>query len=274
MTNSAENSSVRVVDRTLDIIEALARAPRGMPLNALSQAVDLHKATVYRLLQSLVGRHYVIKDEESGKYRLTMRLFDLGSQILGGFNLLGVVRPFLERISDQTHEVVHLAARDDTEIVYLYKEDPNSNVVQMGSRVGSRNPLYCTGLGKSILACLSDTELETVWNQSNIIVRTPHTILSLDDMRRELSEARRLGYAIDDEESEMGVRCVAAAIRDSYGTPFAAISIAAACQRMPPETIRRYGQMVTSATDSISRLFGYAEASRLGMGKQEDGTSL
>lgn len=258
MANSAENGSVRVIERTLDIIEALAGAPRGMPLNALSDAVGLHKATVYRLLQSLVGRHYVIKDEENGKYRLTMRLFDLGSQILGGFNLLGVARPYLERISDETHEVVHLAARDNTEIVYLYKVDPNSNVVQMGSRVGARNPLYCTGLGKSILSCLSNAELESVWTHSNVVARTPRTILSLEDMRRELAEARRLGYAIDDEEGEVGVRCVAAAIRDSHGAPFAAISIAAATQRMPADTIRRYGQLVISATDSISSLFGYA----------------
>ncbi|MGE4277248.1 MAG: IclR family transcriptional regulator [Lawsonibacter sp.] len=270
MANSAENSSVRVVDRTLNIIEALAGAPRGMPLNALSESVGLHKATVYRLLQSLVGRHYVIKDEESGKYRLTMRLFDLGSQILGGFNLLGVARPFLEKISDETHEVVHLAARDNTEIVYLYKEDPNSNVVQMESRVGARNPLYCTGLGKSILAALSDTELETVWKNSSVTARTPRTILSLEDMRKDLAEARRLGYAIDDEEGEVGVRCVAAPIRDSYGTPFAAISIAAATQRMPAETIRHYGQIVISATDSISQLFGYAETSRLNSGNPDD----
>jgi DNA-binding IclR family transcriptional regulator len=264
MTTTTESSSVRVVDRTLDIIEALAGAPHGMQLNVLSEAVGLHKATVYRLLQSLANRCYVVKDEDTGKYRLTMRLFDLSSQILGGFNLLGVARPFLERLSDETHEVVHLVARENTEVIYLHKEDPSGSVVKMNSRIGSRIPLYCTGVGKSILAELSEEDLEAVWQASDIIPRTHRTITTLEDMRRELENVRQLGYAVDDEENEVGVRCVAAAIRNTYGIPFAAISISAAVQRMPVETMRQYGQTVIATADEISRRFGYeAGAQRL-----------
>ena len=219
MANTTESSSVRVVDRTLDIIEALAGAPHGMQLNALSEAVGLHKATVYRLLQSLANRCYVVKDEETGKYRLTMRLFDLSSQILGGSNLLGVARPFLERISDEAHEVVHLVVRENTEVVYLCKEDPCSSVVQMSSRIGSRIPLYCTGVGKSILAGLGDEELEEVWQASNVVPRTYRTITTLEDMRRELEEVRRRGYAVDDEENEVGVRCVRRPSEIPMGSP-------------------------------------------------------
>jgi DNA-binding IclR family transcriptional regulator len=262
MANTVEGVSVRVLDRTLDIIEALAETPRGMQLGPLSEAVGLHKATVYRLLQALAARHYVFKDEETGKYRLTMRLFDLGSQILGSFNLLSVARPFLEKLADQTNEAVHLVVREDTDVVYLYKEDPSSSVVQMSSRIGARNPLYCTGVGKSILAGLTDEEVEAVWATSAIVARTPRTITALDDMRQELKRVCRLGYAVDDEENETGVRCVAASIRNSYGSPFAAISVSAAVQRMPMVAIRRYGALVASAADDISRLYGCAGAPR------------
>jgi IclR family acetate operon transcriptional repressor len=117
-------------------------------------------------------------------------------------------------------------------------------------------------VGKSILAGLTGEEVEAVWATSAIAPRTPRTITDLADMRQELEKICRLGYAVDDEENEAGVRCVAASIRNSYGSPFAAISISAAVQRMPMETIRRYGAFVTSAADDISRLYGYAGAQR------------
>jgi len=248
-------SSVQSVDRIFDLIEALSLTPRGMTLTDLSQAVSLHKSTTHRLLTSLIDNDYVMKDAESGKYRLTLHLFEIGGRILGGMNILSVARPYLEKLSETTNEAVHLAVREGTEIVYLYKDDPYSTV-HMASRVGLRSPLYCTGLGKSILAYLPEAKALELWNRSNIERFTPNTITTFARMQHEMALIREKGYAVDNEEHELGIRCIGVVVKDYSNGPVGAISVSATAVRLNDAKIEEFAPLAISAASNISRLLG------------------
>ena len=249
-------SPVQSIDRVFDIVEALSNVPHGMSLTDLSAAVGLHVSTVHRLLSALVARGYVQKDFETGKYRLTMRLFEIGSRVVGGLNLVSVSRPFLEHLADYTGETIHLVARHGHEVVYLYKEETHSSIVRMASLVGLRNPMYCTAVGKSIMAFLPRDTIRAIWDNTVVTAFTPHTITRFSDLLEELDRSRELGYAVDREEHELGVMCVAAPIFDYSGAPVGAISASAPASRMNPERIADFAKQIMHSAGGITNLLG------------------
>ena len=253
---AASSSPVQSIDRVLDIIEALSEVPGGLSLSELSPRVHLHASTVHRLLAALAARGYVRKSPENGKYRLTLRLFEVGSRIANGSGILSVSRPLLESLREQAGETIHLVLRDGNEIVYLYKEDAGGAEVRMGSSVGSRYPMYCTGVGKSILARLSDEEVARIWNATPVTRFTGHTITSLDALRSELIKVRTVGYAVDREEHEMGVCCIAAAVCDFENRPIAAVSISVPSFRFNHQSEQIFAPMVMSTAHAISQMLG------------------
>lgn len=255
---STPASGVQSADRLLHIIEELSLSPRGQTLTELSEAVQLHKSTTYRMLSTLAAWNYVFKDEESGKYRLTMRMFEIGSRAIGGTNLLSVARPYLEHLYDETDEAIHLVIRDGYEIVYIYKEDSISHSIRMSSRVGLRNPMYCTAVGKSILALLPHEEQLDIWNNSVITPFTPKTITTFESMEKECQLIYERGYALDDEEHERGIRCVAAAICNFSGEPIGALSVSAPAFRLDDSHVKKYSILVMDAAKSIARLLGFS----------------
>ena len=187
---------VQSIDRVFAIVETLASEPHGMTLTDLASSVDLHVSTTHRLLSALVARDYVQKDMETGKYRLTMRLFEISSRVVGGMSLVSVARPFLERLADATNETIHLVARNRDEVVYLYKEDNNNSVTCMSSFVGKRNAMYCTGVGKSILAYLPEEEVCGIWERTTITAYTERTIVDYSTLLLELEQIRKNGVAL------------------------------------------------------------------------------
>ena len=197
----AEKGGVQSVERIFQLIEHLAVHPTGVSLQRLAEETGLAKSTVHRLLASLVGLGYVVQDEENGHYRLTLKMFELSSGIVDSMDIMGVAKAHLERLSQRTGEAVHLVIRDGRDIVYIYKTE--SGPMRMSSRVGLRSPLYCTGVGKAILATLPGDELEDIWTHSNVQKLTDKTITDLEELRSQLVEVRANGYAIDDEENEL-----------------------------------------------------------------------
>jgi len=159
---------------------------------------------------------------------------------------MDVAKAHLERLSQRTGEAVHLVIRDARDIVYIYKTE--SGPMRMSSRVGLRSPLYCTGVGKAILATLPPEEVEDVWNHSSLKKLTSRTVVDLTEMRAN-------GYAIDDEENEMGVRCVAVAIPGPDGRAESAFSISGLAPYMTPERIRRVAALaLDTRTDILADL--------------------
>ena len=259
---SPAHGSVQSIDRVLDIIEALSTAPQGMSLSDLAAMTDLHVSTAHRLVTALVDRGYAKKDTGRGKYRLTLRLFEIGSSASRVLGLLSASKQFLDELADFSQEAVHLVERDSDEVVYLYKSEPAQQLVRMSSCVGCRNPMYCTGVGKSILAFLPEAEAARIWDQSDIQAFTCHTITDWPAMQQEMARIRASGYAMDNEEHEHGVRCVAAPIWNWEDEPVGAISISAPVSRMDETTIQRMVPRLLSATQEISSLLGHVSTAQ------------
>ena len=255
----AEKGGVQSVERIFALIELLAAHPAGASLQTLAQGTALAKSTVHRLLASLVGLGYVSQEETSGRYRLTLKMFELSSGIVNDMAIMEVAKAHLERLAQRTGEAVHLVIRDGQDIVYICKTE--NGPMRMSSRVGMRSPLYCTGVGKAILATLPAGEVAQVWAASRPRKLTERTVADLPHLQEQLETVRAKGYAVDDEENELGVRCVAVAIPGPDGRADSAFSISGLTPYMTPERIRRIAAMALDSRTDILADLGIARRS-------------
>lgn len=245
------------LDRLFQIIEAMSLSPKGIALADLCADTGLPKSTVSRMLSALVAHSYAMQDPDSKRYRLTTRLFEIGCRVAGSSNILTIARPYMESLSSRTGEVVHLVSRVDDDVIYLHKEEPVSSIAAyMSSYVGRRNAMYCTGVGKCILAYLSEAEFQAYWARITPTPFTPHTITAFSVMQGELLRIRERGYAIDNEEHEPGIRCIAAPILDYNENPVAAISLSASVSHLDDAHIADYAPLLLDVTHNISRYYG------------------
>mgnify|MGYP003590124627 CR=1 FL=1 len=182
---------------------------------------------------------------------------EISTRIVGRMDVVSIARPYLKKLSEISGETVHLVEIEGNEAIYIDKVESGSNSIRMVSRIGSRIPLYCSGVGKAILAERSDVEVESVWNSSEIREMTPNTILSLDDFFETIREVRRNGYSLDNEENEMGVRCIAASILNHEGKAKNAFSISAPVGRMTDEKLDKLVKYVLEAKKNISGDLGF-----------------
>ena len=227
---------IQVADRLFLVLETLADAG-PLPLTDLSRRLELNKSTVHRLLTSLMYLGYVKQDTETGKYSLSFKILSLSNRLLEKMDILDTVRPILRQISSKTGETVHFVQIDGTDAVYICKEESTLNSVRMVSKVGNRIPLYCSGVGKAIMADLPEDKVKRIWDTSEIKEYTPHTITNYDELLDCLKQVRRQGYALDDEENERGVRCIAVSLSDYSGIYRYAMSITAPVTRMSDSRI-------------------------------------
>lgn len=251
------NGSVQSIDRVLDILEVLSAVPQGLALSDLAAATSLHASTAHRLLASLASRGYVRKDPESGKYRLTLRLYEISRRVSTVLDLFSASKPLLEVLANDVKEVVHLVERDGSDVVYLRKFEPLLRPISITSSVGLHNPMYCTGVGKSIMAYLPEKDALSIWNDTQVIQFTPKTITTWEALREDLSHVRERGYAIDDEEHDLGVRCIAAPIYNWNGTPVGAMSISGPVARITPDAIDEFSPKLINTAEKISELMGW-----------------
>lgn len=249
---------IQVVDRLFQVIETMS-VTGDIGLIELSNILGLHKSTTHRLLNSLVYMKYAKQDEVTGKYLLTFKFLEISNRIVGRTDIFSLAHPYLKKLSVQTGETIHLVQREGTEAIYIDKVESNVNSVRMGSKVGSIIPLYCSGVGKAILASMTDDEVKAIWQQSKIRKLTPHTITTLKDLFKRLEEVRQRGYAIDDEENEEGVRCIAACILDYKGVSAYAFSLSAPKARMEDARIKELSTYVLQLKEELSKEFGYCE---------------
>ncbi|NLK63528.1 MAG: IclR family transcriptional regulator [Tissierellia bacterium] len=247
---------VQSVDRTLTILEVLSDYSDGLGITEISDLVSLHKSTVHRLLSTLIYKGYVVREEETSKYKITFKLFELGSKKVHKLDLLKISRPYTKMLMESVNEVVHLIIREDTDIVYIDKVEAN-NTISMASRIGKRNPMYCTATGKAILAFLPEDEVLKVWNNSKIIKLTKNTNTDFILFKKELQTIKEKCYAIDDEENEIGVKCVGAPIFDMNGNVVAAISVTGPVTRITDDKIGFISKEVIQCTNLISKEMGY-----------------
>lgn len=252
---------LKALDNALVVLEALARTREGvLGVTELAKLTGLNKTTVSRILLTLMQRGYVDQDPASTKYRLTLKLFELGSLCLERTDLVKEARPVLERLAQLSGEVVHLAVLDQGEAVYIDKVE-TEHAVRMYSRIGRRSPLHCTGVGKVLLAFAGPAEFERLVRERGLRRYTENTITDPEILAKHLAEIRQNEVAFDNEEHEQGIRCVAAPVRDHRAVTVAAISVAGPSLRLTPERQQQLVAPVKEAALEISRRLGYRPAS-------------
>lgn len=242
----------------LDILEALTVANDELSLTQLQARLDLPPPTLHRLLKSLVERGYVEQNQENRHYGPGVKILEIAEAAKRNsrFDLCRVVRPFLERLTEASGETSNLVILNDRKIVYV-EQVPSPRSVRMFTAVGHRAPLYCTGAGKAILARLSENQLDSYVATEKLERLTPHTLTSKAALTRELDSIRERGFALDNEEFEAGVRCVAAPIVDSTGRCLGAISVSGPTTRMSQHLAENLGAEVRLLSTQCSALLGY-----------------
>jgi DNA-binding IclR family transcriptional regulator len=247
---------VQVLDRALSIIDALAGDGPDASLMELSAKLHLHKSTVHRLLMILERHRIVERQPHTGRYQLGLKLFELGSVAIARFNIRDRTRLHLQRLVLEVDETVHLCVLDAGEVLYLDKIEP-SRSVRMASRIGRRTAVHCSAVGKVILAHLPEREADQILEQRGLPRHTPKTIVTMADLKADLKITLRRGYAIDNEEAEEGLRCVAAAILGRNGRPLGAISTSAPSFRLPLDKVPMVAAAVCAAARALSEESGY-----------------
>ena len=246
---------VQSAERIFQVVEMLAEHGE-MGLMEISAALGLHKSTVHRLLMSLVYMGYAKQDAETQKYMLSYKIVSMAGKILDRMDILKVAKPYMERLSDLSGETVHLVQREGNNILYIYKIEAKVGTIRMVSHVGMVHPMYCSGVGKAIMATLTEKEVKQIWNESIIEKKTEHTITDYEEMKRVLAEVRECGYALDDEENEQGVRCIAASLRDYHNEVRYAFSISGPVSRMTRERVEELSVDVKKVQEELSRELG------------------
>lgn len=250
---------VQSVDRTLDVLEALVADEADISLSQLSEQLDLPLGTVHRLLASLIMRGYALQDRETRLYGPGPRLLEVAARAAQHrrFQLDRLARPLLHELTTATGETSNLLVRQGSDGVYR-EQVASPHMVRMFTEVGQRVPLYCTGGGKAILAGSDPALLASYLQATDFVAWTPHTITDPDQLQAELEAARRLGFAIDDQERELGVCCVAAPIYDHSGTCVAAISISGPITRLDRARATALGPQVRELAVRCSRMLGFS----------------
>jgi IclR family acetate operon transcriptional repressor len=247
---------VGVLTKVLSIFDLLDRSPDGLQLRYIAEQTKLNKSTAYRFLAHLEKAGYLVRDS-TGAYLLGPRLVHLGSGSTYQATIRKVSRPVLDILWRETGETVNLAVLDGREVLYLdVLESPHN--FRLVSRIGMRRPLHCTGLGKAILACQSTSFRDELLAVTKLEKLTPHSIIRPADLIAELGRIQRRGYALDDEEVELGARCVAAPILDSSGYVAAGISVSGPTTRISRARTSEIAESVRRAALEISQQLGYA----------------
>lgn len=244
-----EKTGVQSVERIFNLIELLSNHPSGASLQVIAAESGLAKSTAHRLLNSLISLGYVMQDEHNAQYRLTLKMFEISSGIVNDMDVMAIAKTPLDRLAQRTGDAVHLVIRDNEDIIYIYKAV--NGPMRMSSRMGLRAPLYCTAVGKAILSTLPTHQAKAIWEHSNIEKLTPKTITDWDTFNEQLKQVRLRGYAVDDEENEIGIRCVAVSLPEANGQAESAFSISGLAPYMSD---RRIGDIARMAMETRSEI--------------------
>jgi IclR family transcriptional regulator, KDG regulon repressor len=260
--NSKPNNLVQTIERVSSILDILAQSAQGISIRELSSNIGLPKGTTHRLLSSLSYFGYARQDPKTRNYFLGLKFVELGQILLGQLDLRKEAEPFLRDLAERTKETIHLVILDRNEIVYIDKveTDQNPSGLKMASRIGLRNPAHSSAVGKMILANFSEEELQSFFKEKSLLRRTENTITDPIQLREHLKSLRKQGYAVDDEENEKGIRCVAAPIYNEIGKTVAAISITGPAFRVTRKIIQEtLKKEVMETASSISERLGFRE---------------
>ena len=246
----------KILAKGLNLLEVLAQSAEGMTALDLAGDVGVHKTTAHRYLNTLLQAGYV-QTNGDGTYHLGNKILELGSQLLRRMPLRETAHPFLLKLSAETQKTVHLCVLDGGDIVYIDKVESQRSL-PMISRIGSRAPAYCTGIGKALLSSLPTDQVVSLLQGITLEKRTATTITDPVKLLEELRVTRERGYAIDNSEHEEGIKCFATIVREYGGATVGAISVTALKRELrSSEQTENVVLAVTKITMEISHALGY-----------------
>ena len=255
MPAAIESPSV-AVERTLEILEVVAHRNGGMSNAEISRKLNIPKSSASYILRTLEHRGYLRRDPETGKYRLGVKVLSLSRGALSGIDVREAALPLMRQLVEHTRLTAHLAILDGDEAVYVEKVDA-PGFIKMDTWVGRRMEIHSTSVGKALAAWLAADKIEAILHSRGMKKCTSKTIVTPPRFMKELEKVRELGYSVDDEENNLGVRCCGAPIFGASGEVEASLGLTGTIQQVTPESLPKYAGSLKEATARISRLLGF-----------------
>ncbi|MBE0622920.1 MAG: IclR family transcriptional regulator [Burkholderiales bacterium] len=252
MPQPESKNSIQVIERMARLLDALANSPAPASLKHLAQTAGLHSSTAHRILSAMVNDRLVERADQ-GTYRLGMRLIELGNLAKSRISVREFALPFMRDLHAIIGEAVNLSVQRDDEIVYIERTSSGRSMMRVVNVIGGRAPLHITAVGKLFLLEAGAAELREYAERTGLPAHTRNSLTSLSALEKDLDKAQVQGYSIDNEEAELGVRCIGAGIRDDDGTLVAGLSVSAPVERMKPD----WSDLVKETAEKISRELGY-----------------
>jgi DNA-binding IclR family transcriptional regulator len=251
---------VQALDRAFAVLDLLGESESPLGLAQVATSLQLHKSTAHRFLMVL-ERHHMVERTSGGKFRLGLRLFDFGNRAIEQYDLRDRAQPHLRRLVAETEETAHLSVLEQAHVIYIDKIEP-ARSVRMITRIGQSNPVHCTSVGKAILAFLPEERMADVIRRTRFERFTSRTISNADALRTEIEKTRRRGYAVDDEELEEGLRCIAVPVLDAQRFPVAAVSVSGPSFRVTAQKLPSIATHLLQCVRGISMDMGFASTAR------------
>jgi len=251
----SRDGGVQSVDRALTIIETLAEDDEGYRLSDLAIRTGLSTSTVHRLLTTLENRRFVQFDRTESKWHVGARAFTVGATFARRRNFSAQAVPYLRKLRDLTRETANLAVVDDEFIVVLTRME-SREIMRSLTKVGGRVAMVASGVGKAVLATYSDADVAAIIRHHGMPRLTEKSIVRPGDLFRELERVRRQGFAIDDEEACMGLRCIAAVVYNDCSEPLAAISVSGMTSRITDDRLATLGETVREVAAELTLALG------------------
>jgi len=251
------NQIIQSLDRGLGILDYLANKDEDVSLNELTSHLNIDKSSTFRLLATLVRRGYVRQNQQTKKYSLGYRIFDLSSSLAARFKLEEAASPFLRELTRRTGESAHLGVHLQGKVTFISRERCR-DVLGINTELGRREPLHCTALGKVLLAYFTEEELEDFLQKERLERFATNTIISVNKLKKELQNTRTNGYALDDEEYRIGVRCIASPVYNAEAKVIAALGISGPSSRLTEKRLPKLCTIVKGIADELSQSLGFS----------------
>jgi IclR family transcriptional regulator, KDG regulon repressor len=247
---------IQSVERAADILELFLVTKPELSIKEISEQLNLSKSTAHGIIKTLEHRGYLQQNPEDLKYKPGIKLFELGNFVGKHLDIGKIARPIIRALVDELNETVHLVSLQRDELVYIEKVEGQS-ALTIYSHIGKRAPFHSTGVGKSILAHLNETDRNRILSTITLESFTKHTMTNVEEIKEQLHSIREQGYAVDDEEIELGLKCIAAPIFNHQGNVIASISCAAPKMRLDENRLPKVISGIKRAAAEISNCLGY-----------------
>ncbi len=264
----AGNGKIQSLERALNILSLFTENKMEWGITEISKALGLQKSTVHRLVSTLEEQGFLRQEQATSRYLLGLKFLALSNVTIASLDVRKVALPWMEKLRSEVGETVHLGVLDDGEVISI-ETAKTWQTLRPAFDIGKRAPLYCTAVGKAIMAFLSEDEIERIINVCGLKKFTERTITEPEALKAQLAEVRRLGYSVDNMEHEEGIRCVGAPIRDYTGAVVASLSISGPSLRIKMERVPELSRLVKDAAAKISAELGYGELDQNSVHRQD-----